>query len=89
MEKINAEELAQTLQLSDEDLGSVNGGIRDWRCFGQCILDNHGEDIPQLDPLVRAIKGGNWFNVSKLATERPADIVWLTTECMDACTRKN
>ena len=57
MEKINKEELMKKLNLTDEELDKVVGGVN-WQCFGECILNGGGSNLPndtQLDadvPLV-------------------------------------
>lgn len=57
MEKINKEELMKKLNLTEDELVKVTGGVN-WQCFGECILNGGGSNLPndtQLDadiPLV-------------------------------------
>ena len=87
MEKITKEELMKNLSgevLSDEELENVVGGIQ-WSCFGQCITDGGGENIPELAGLMSAIDQSDWVGVTINAAAELPNGRPLVIDCWNAC----
>ena len=56
-----------------------------WPCFGQCILSNGGQYIPELASLVAAIMAQNWFEVATIVASLLYSGIPVVTMCWSRC----
>lgn len=56
-----------------------------WQCFGQCILNNGGDKIPELISLVAAIVAQQWWVVASLTAGLLIKGIPIVTQCWGWC----